>query len=243
MENEITPIAASENFCFACHPDVPCFNECCQDLNQSLTPYDIMRLKNGLGISSRDFLKKYTAEHVGPETGFPIITLKPISSEEKKCPFVTQKGCSVYEDRPASCRIYPLARGLARNRQTGEMIEQFALIKESHCLGFKETKSQNASEWTKSQEMEVYNEINDLLMEIIALKNHMIPGPLDIRARHIFHMSLYDIDTFKTQVFENDLLKDFNLDEDTVKAIETDDLLLLRFGFRFVKKALFNVIE
>ena len=47
-------------FTFSCHPGVSCFNQCCSDVNIFLTPYDVLRLKNRLGISSQEFLDKYT---------------------------------------------------------------------------------------------------------------------------------------------------------------------------------------
>ena len=47
-------------FKFSCQPGVTCFNQCCRDVNILLTPYDVLRLKNRLGISSGEFLKKYT---------------------------------------------------------------------------------------------------------------------------------------------------------------------------------------
>ena len=47
-------------FQFSCHKDVPCFTECCKDLRLILTPYDIIRIKNRLKISSKKFLDKYT---------------------------------------------------------------------------------------------------------------------------------------------------------------------------------------
>ena len=132
MDHELVPIVKEDTFCFSCSPDVPCFNECCRNLNQFLTPYDILRLKNHFGQSSGEFLGRYTSQHIGPESGLPIVTLRPFDTSELTCPFVSEKGCKVYENRPSSCRTYPLARAMARSRQTGEMTEQFVVLKESH---------------------------------------------------------------------------------------------------------------
>ena len=43
-------LTRDSEFSFACHPGVPCFNACCGDVNIFLTPYDIIRLKQKLGI-------------------------------------------------------------------------------------------------------------------------------------------------------------------------------------------------
>ena len=47
-------------FQFHCHPGVACFNACCKGIDIALTPYDILRLKNRLGISSTEFLVRHT---------------------------------------------------------------------------------------------------------------------------------------------------------------------------------------
>ena len=240
MENEMIPIAPDESFKFSCSPEVPCFNECCRDLNQFLTPYDILRLKNHLDLRSDIFLERYTAQHVGPETGLPVIVLRQEAASDFMCPFVTPEGCSVYEDRPSSCRAYPLARLASRSRETGEITEHYALMKEGHCKGFCQEKEQTVREWIKAQGIEVYNEMNDLFMEIIALKNRSHPQPLDVRERHIFHLGCYDLDNFRQQVFENNLLAKLDLPADMLEQAKTDDVALLRAGFEWVKHSLFS---
>ena len=47
---------ASDTFEFRCHPGVSCFNLCCRNLNLFLNPYDVIRLKQNLGISSSEFI-------------------------------------------------------------------------------------------------------------------------------------------------------------------------------------------
>ena len=171
MNDDLIPIGLDEPFRFACSPGVTCFNECCRDLNQTLYPYDILRLKKGLGLSSSDFLKRYTIQHIGPQSGLPIVTFKTTDARRLTCPLVTAKGCSVYSDRPSSCRTYPLVRAISRCRETGKITERFALLKEPHCSGFKETNDQTVLQWINDQEIAVYNDINDRLMEIISVKN------------------------------------------------------------------------
>jgi hypothetical protein len=191
-----------EPFRFACSPGVACFNECCRDLNQFLYPYDILRLKKRLGLSSGEFLERYTTQHIGPESGLPIVALKTADVERFACPFVTENGCRVYPDRPSSCRIYPLVRAISRCRETGKITERFMLLNEPHCLGFNEPKEQTVRQWIKEQGIETDNPINDKLMEIISLKNRLRPGPLDLKSRHLFYVALYDLDNFRKQIFQ-----------------------------------------
>ena len=240
MKPKLTPISLQDTFCFNCSPDVACFNECCRDLNQFLTPYDILRLKNHLGLSSGEFLEQYTSQHTGPETGLPIVTLKPEAGEGLLCPFVSPEGCRVYQDRPSSCRTYPLVRGLSRSRETGEVTEQFMMLQEPHCFGFREKSRHTVRQWIAGQEIRVYNEINDRLMEIISLKNQLMPGPLDLKSQRMFYLALYDLDNFRTQIKKNGLLDDFDCDQTILEKSMEDDVVLLELGMRWIKHVLFE---
>jgi Fe-S-cluster containining protein len=219
---------------------VACFNECCCDLNQLLYPYDILRLKKGLGLSSGQFLERYTIQHTGPESGLPVVALKTTDARRLSCPFVTEKGCRVYADRPSSCRTYPLLRAISRNRETGRLTERFMLLNEPHCLGFDHPKEQTVRQWLKDQEIALYNHINDQLMEIISLKNRLRPGPLDLKTRRRFYRALYDLDDFKDRLFNNKRPENFDIDPQKLEAAETDDTALLEVGIEYVRKVLFQ---
>jgi len=240
VEPDVTPISRQESFFFACHPAVPCFNECCRDLNQFLTPYDILRLKNHLGLSSGEFLERYTSQHIGPDSGLPIITLKPGDRQNLTCPFVTPAGCSVYEDRPSSCRTYPLMRGVSRCRKTGKMVEQFMVLKEAHCCGFDDGQTTTVQQWIENQDIAVYNEINDKLIQIISLKNSRRPGVLDLKTRHMFFTALYDLDSFRSQIADNDLLADCRLDPALMDRAFKEDVALLEVGMKWLERVLID---
>jgi Fe-S-cluster containining protein len=242
MNNNILPLSVNETFLFSCSKKVPCFNECCRDLNQFLTPYDILRLKHRLDLSSNLFLERYTIQKIGPETGLPIITLKTDGSRQLKCPFVTSSGCSVYPDRPSSCRTYPLVRIASRSRETNKIAEQHILLKEPHCRGFEHGRTWTIREWMKDQNVDLYNEMNDMLLEIISLKNRLIPGSLDIKSRLAFHMALYDMDTFRSHIFEQHILDNWDLDKKTLDILEHDDVELLKLGHRWIKETLFGEV-
>jgi hypothetical protein len=240
VNEKLIPIMPDEPFRFACSPEVTCFNECCRDLNQSLYPYDILRLKKGLGLSSSEFLKHYTTRHIGPESGLPIVTLKTTDAGRLTCPLVTEKGCSVYPDRPSSCRIYPLVRAISRCRKTGKITEHFALLKEPHCLGFKGRKDQTVRQWINHQEIAVYNHINDKLMEIISIKSRLLPGPLDLKSRHQVYLALYDLDNFRNQIVNHNLLDNSEVHPPKLAAARADDTALLEVGMEWVKQKLFK---
>jgi Fe-S-cluster containining protein len=239
MEPAFEALTTDQAFYFACHPVVPCFNHCCRDLTQHLTPYDIVRLRQGLDLTSGAFLKTYTIESTGPRSGLPIIALKPVG-EERLCPFVTANGCRVYEDRPASCRIYPLARAVGVRPDSGERIEQFALIREPHCQGFHANRSQTAALWVAEQGLEPYNAMNDLLLGLIQQKRRRSRTSLSPSEGTLFSLALYDLDAFHIRLGNGDLPGPTAPEAAVRKALEGDDTDLLRFAMQWVAAVLFT---
>ncbi len=240
MDENIKYLSINDTFSFSCSKELSCFNQCCRDLNQYLTPYDILCIKNYLKLPSDIFLEKYTNEHFGPESGLPVITFKTEADNQLKCPFVTPAGCGIYEARPTSCRIYPLARGISRSRISGRITEQYALFTEPHCNGHEQTKIWTVKQWLSDQELEIYNQMNDMLLEIISLKNRFLPGELDIKSKMAFHLACYNLDLFRKQIFEQGLLENFNFDHDILIIIKDDDTELLKFGFKWLQHVLFE---
>jgi len=226
---------------FRCSPENDCFNDCCRDLHQALTPYDILRLRKNLGMTSQAFLKKYTSLHYGPESGLPVVGFKPNPETGHACPFVKPEGCSVYEDRPSSCRIYPLARAIARSRDTGDVSEFFALIEEPHCKGFCAEVGLTVEEWLQGQDVHTHNEENDKLMGLISLKNRILPGKLEGAMADQFYLGLYDLDEFRSQIVNKNLLEDIKIPESVLINIRTDDFSLLDFGIAWVRFVLFGI--
>ena len=106
-----------------------------------LTPYDILRMKKRLNLSSEEFLAIYTELRILEKTDLPIVTLKLLDDEQKSCPFVRdEEGCIIYADRPTTCRYYPLGIASLSYTEQREGDEFFFFIKEPHCKGFDEKK-------------------------------------------------------------------------------------------------------
>lgn len=115
--DEYTRLDLDDSFSFACHNQVKCFNSCCSDVNIFLTPYDVLRLKNRLGITSQEFIDLYTVFPVEKHLQYPVLVLKLREDETKNCHFVNpDTGCTVYEDRPWACRMYPVGLASPRSR-------------------------------------------------------------------------------------------------------------------------------
>lgn len=198
MQPPVVPLDNDQPFCFTCSPAVPCFNACCRDLNQALTPYDILCLKHHLKMTATDFLATYTEMHIGPGSGLPVVGLRFADAKDLTCPFVGDSGCRVYPARPASCRTYPLARGVVRDRQTGRLTERWALIQEPHCKGFTGGQRQTVAQWIADQHIATHNRMNDVMLDLIGAKQRYRPGPLTPDELQQVYTALYDMDTFRS---------------------------------------------
>jgi uncharacterized protein len=195
-ESEIYVISADQRFNFGCGPGLSCFNACCRDLNQYLSPYDVFRLRKNLSLSSSVFLETYTLRHDGPASGLPVVTLKPGPPPDLICPFVSPEGCMVYEDRPASCRMYPVMRMAGRDRITGKIREEYRLISEPHCGGFSAERLLTVDQWMKEQGLYPYNTANDAFIEVLAVKRNKCAGMLPKEISDRIYTALYDSDRF-----------------------------------------------
>jgi len=223
---------------FACHPGISCFNHCCRDLNQALAPYDVLRLRRHLELTSQEFLRQYTCEHTGPATGMPVVSLRFDDDRQRACPFVTPAGCRVYAARPASCRLYPLARAVRRSRADGRISVHYAVLQEAHCRGFNETRTQTVRDWIDNQELEIDFEMTDLLMELISLKNRLRPGPLPAEQRQWLHMAFYDLDLFRKKIDSGEVeIGEFESIPD-----QNDDRRWLRWSMAWIRRRLFGRI-
>ncbi len=236
---ELLPIEPEEVFHFACHCKVPCFNHCCRDLNQALTPYDVLSLKKHLNISSKDFVETFAMVYAGSSTGLPVISLRFGNDADKRCPFVTAQGCSVYPARPSSCRIYPLARALRRNRSDGRISADYAIIREEHCRGFEAPGTQTVRQWVADQQLDVGLAMNDALMELIALKNQMRPGPLSPVHLQLVQMGFYDLDALQDKALRREL-PEMNHDHLNPLPGKRNDEEWLKWSMMWIGQVLFG---
>lgn len=233
-------LSADDTFQFECGPHVPCFTECCAKLELMLTPYDCLRLKNRLGITSAEFLDTYAIVRWRTAHGLPEVLLNMEPEGERRCPFVTPRGCSLYEDRPAACRIYPLGRASTSHPMDGSRREFYFTVREAHCRGFEETRLWTVREWLSDQGLEEYNRLNDLLMELYVLKSRGRAVPLEEKHVQMFFMACYNTERFRDFIFNSPFLQRFEVDEPLVKALESNDTALLEFAFRWLRFALFR---
>jgi hypothetical protein len=223
-------LTLNDKFKFSCYKGIECFTKCCNSLKLFLTPYDIIRIKNRLKITSEEFLREYTVYNI--QSSLPVVMLK--MDENGDCPFVSPDGCTIYNDRPASCRLYPLARMRSRNE------EFYFIVREPHCRGFEEEKEWTVKEWIEDQGAEIYNQMNDSFLELISSRCRFLGRQFNAREIQIFYMTCYNIDKFRRFIFKTKFLDIFKIERDVIEKMKTDDVELMKFGFRWLKLALFG---
>ena len=214
-----------------------CFTECCRELNLLLTPYDVIRLKNRLGLSSGDFLDRYTDCGFDEDRPLPMAYLQMSENERKTCPFVSAKGCIVYEDRPSACRIYPIARASRLHRSHDLVLDNYFVLHEDHCMGFEEEQFWKMDEWLRDQGLQHYYELNDLWMGIVThpmLRNARLPQ----KQQQIFYFASYNSDKFREMVFNSRFLSLFEIEGDEIEQIRTNETTLLKFAFKWMQCSL-----
>jgi hypothetical protein len=170
------------------------------------------------------------------------VTLKLLDDERNSCPFVEDKdGCVIYEDRPTTCRYYPIGVGaLSYSGEQGDKDEFFFTVKEAHCLGFEEDKEWTVAEWRQDQGIDLRDAVNEGWMDLMVRKKSL-PASMKLseESKKIFFMVCYNIDKFRDFVFNSSFLKRYDIPEDRVADIREDDVKLLQFGFEWLKATLF----
>ncbi|MEW5947773.1 MAG: YkgJ family cysteine cluster protein [bacterium] len=232
-------LGAGDRFRFLCHRGASCFTQCCADVNIFLTPYDVIRMKNRAGISSSEFLRKHTVSPFTKTQKLPAVLLKMRDDERRTCPFVDGDGCTIYGDRPWPCRMYPL--GVASPKeQPGAEEEFYFLIREPPCEGFETDREWTVAEWVRDQGADEYDRFGGMFKEIALHDFFLKGGTLLPEKMEMFYMVCYDVDRFRDFVFGSTFLKRFAVDDRTLETIKSDDLELLKFGFRWLRFSLFR---
>jgi len=206
-----------------------------------LTSYDIVRLKGRLQLASEEFLRLYTIPQLLEKTDLPMVTLRMLDDDLKSCPFVREDGWIVYEDRPTTCRYYPVGvASLSHKAEAGDE-EFFFFVNEPHCLGFEEDREWTVSEWRKDQGVDIHDEINAGWTDLVVRKRSFPPNvKLTEESKKMFFLASYNIDQFRQFVFESSFLDRYEVDPETVAKIKTDEIALLEFGLKWLKSVLYK---
>jgi hypothetical protein len=229
VSRQYRKLSLNDKFKFLCHKRLSCFNVCCRDINIFLTPYDVLRMRRMLWLPSGEFLKRYTFTLMAEE-GLPIVVLKMM--EDKRCPFVNQDGCSIYQDRPWSCRMYPVFPVSSKE-------ESFLIKEEPSCFGFREEREWTIAEWKEDQGIDLYDKMNESYKEITFHDYFQRGNKFDTGRTKVLYMACYDLDEFKRFLFETRFFDIYNVEKEVIEKIKEDEEELLSFGYRWVRFSLF----
>lgn len=233
-------LGRKDKISFRCYPGIGCFTACCSSIRINLTPYDIYRLKNRLGMSYHDFLLEHTVPRSIDGTPLPIAVLKMKEDEKKSCPFVTPEGCTIYTDRPVTCRYYPIGMAIMK-QYTGKQGENFFIkIKEDHCLGHNETKEWTIDEWRADQEADLYDEMNKDWMEVVLKAKTLGIVEFSQKSLDLFFMVSSNLDMFRDFVFNSSFLDSYDIDPDSVRKITDNELELMKFSLKWLRFTMFG---
>jgi hypothetical protein len=182
-------------------------------------------------------MRQHTRLVKGSHPYFPAVMLKLNNDIGKSCPFLGEGGCSVYHDRPSSCRTYPLERAVDRTSARGRSQDYYFLTDHSYCLGHQEDNFYSVSQWIREQKLDEYNMMNDRWAELDTLfstnpwKGEGSGGP----KQQMAFMVCYDVDSFRAMAFREKIFDQFRLSKEQKRNVQTDDIALLLFGFDWLK--------
>ncbi|KLU59313.1 flagellin N-methylase [Peptococcaceae bacterium CEB3] len=217
----------NSEFNFHCHDGLDCFGTCCRDINIFLTPYDVLRLKNFLRLSSGEFLAKYALRVPVHQSGFSFVQIKMSEEDSLKCPFITPKGCRVYPERPWACRIAPM-----KMLDGGKYSFCF---ESSFCHGLSEPKAQTVKEWLSDQGLEIYGEMEQEFGQIPQRVKLSGDRGTDEKFAGFFFMVCYDLDRFRDYLKQRPaLFKKTVVDGKGPEPTGLDDVQLMKLGFELL---------
>jgi Fe-S-cluster containining protein len=230
----------ADSFAFACRKELSCFGSCCRNRDLRLTPYDVLRLRGALKLHSDDFLSRYTLYTLDPATGFPAISIKLAQDALRQCPFLKPEGCSVYEDRPTVCRLFPLARVSGFKPDSTKHDEFFYMLPAGGCLGGAENKVQTVQDWLESQGVAPYRKANDKMLHLLFHPERGKDRALSDGQIQKIIVACYNLDVFRDFVFGTSFLDVFAVDAETRTRIGEEDYELLMLGFAYLRTTLFS---
>ena len=235
-------LSESSKICFDCYPGISCFNACCKQADITLTPYDVLRMKNHLGMSSSDFLKSHTVPFQMDGHGTPGIKMRT-TDNDPVCLFMDEgTGCRIYADRPTACRYYPMAHLTSRRSDEFEDKQSFAIVREPHCKGHEENREITVADYRKEQQVGDFDEFNREFYQLILKKKSAGPaiGKPSDTSFHFYFMVCYDTDRFKAFLQAPNFRAVYAIDDAEFDVLICDEYARLKFGFRLLRQVLFG---
>lgn len=239
LPDNFRQVNQDQQFCFSCHPAVPCFTECCRQLDLALSPYDVLRLKGRLQMHSGTFLDQYVIVETDGRAVFPRCYLTMVDDGRASCVFVSARGCTVYEDRPGACRAYPIGRGASRKNKQEQTTERFVLVEEAHCRGFAESTYHTPRNYLREQGLNGYSRFDDAVMSLLhheKVRDGFCPNR---RQLDQYIMALYNLDLFRQEISAGRISMHRPLSPGEIQGLAGSEEQLLLLGINWLKQEFF----
>ena len=194
-------------FCFSCQM----CGACCRKRQEPIviTGLDIFRIAKALNQKPLDVITKYTKGHMGSESNLPVIFLD--ERPDGSCKLLHKGKCTVQQDKPIVCALYPLGRFL----KPGDT-EFGYILSTSSCLGTRKSDKQ----WTLQQWLENFG-IQKYNAESLAW-NSLLLGIAKITANLRIEKIPIEI---RIEIF-NALYANYSIDADFIKQVEGNKQLI-----------------
>ena len=229
-------LSLDSSFTFHCHADLPCFNQCCRTPTVILSPYDLLRLRQALGITSTALRQRYTRQEIEPNSNLPLVFIDAFRSQEGGCPFLGEHGCTVYRDRPAACRLFPLTMG---SRLTPDGVEDHYFCRRlDYCRGFDAGAKWTVASWMADQGFTEYDQGRREWLEILLKAGLTEELVVDDLVQDLFATLAYDLDRFRRLVLDPVFIEAYGLEAEAIEDLRTDDLALLKLSYRLLPTVL-----
>lgn len=142
-------IGLDDSFEFKCQQ----CGKCCMNRNDIiLNPFDIYNGAKYLGITTEEFILRYTHIDLGRESKIPMVTLR--SESNGFCPllkFDVKDGCKfkciIHEAKPGACSNHPIGVTFETNKDNGDSKRRF--IKVQQCENSTSNEVHTVKEWVK----------------------------------------------------------------------------------------------
>ena len=180
-------------------------------------------------------MRRHTRREAEAVSGLPLVLVKP--ARRGGCPFQGAAGCMVYDDRPTACRLFPLTQG---SELTPEgVVDRLFLRRLDYCQGFAGDQAWSAAAWQADQDFKEYDRYRRPWLRLLLQQAGPGCAPLDDRLLSQFYLVAYDLDAFRTFVFESAFLPVHHLTPAEAGPLATDDLALLRGSAAYLEELLF----
>jgi len=179
-------VSLDDRFCFDCQR----CGDCCFRCEIVLTPYDVLRLCDGLRITTGEFLGRCGQIGLGPESGLPVCWLdfekvqrwRGGDEQSPPCPFLALESehfaCGVYPYRPSCCRSFPVFR----MAEAGG--EPKFYLQEVSCPAAETDREYTVAQWIGHEGLAAYHRENDrFLTQVMTLTQ-----PREVRSEEFLQL-------------------------------------------------------